>query len=221
MARASFWIVLLVGLLAAALLLLPRWLAPPLFGQALGWTVVLFNVLIVVAAWLRSHHELLDAWVFVLAVALGLVAADWVAARTLGVLVFPTLGGERIGPVPVYVPGLWVAPLLIVVWLAEMTHAKSAALGVAVAVLGGTLVLVAGDWAGARLGLWLARGVRTVEGVALYRLPAFALLALATWLMFVQVQGRTIFAKALGGAAVAVFYAGALVVSYLGFRQLA
>ena len=219
MARASFWIIVVTGLLVAALLALPRFLSPPLLGHAIAWTVLLYHVLLLLGAWLRSHHELFDAWLFLAPLSLCQVLPDWVLVQQFGVLVFPGLGGERIGPVPVYMAGLWVAPLLVVLWLAELAHRRSALLGLATAALVALAVFGAAEWAARGQSLWLARNVATFHGVALYILAAEAALGVATWLMFVQVQSRALPVKVAGAAVVSVFYTGAAVAMLFLFRR--
>lgn len=220
MPRASFWILLTTGLLAAGLLLLPRWLGPPRLGEAITWLVILYHVLLLAGAWLRSHHEVFDAWLFLAPLSLCQVLPDWVLAQQFGVLAFPHLGGERFGPVPAYMAGLWVAPLLVVLWLSELAHRRSALLALPVAAAAALAVFGAAEWAARGTSLWFARNVAMVEGVALYILAAEAALGVAAWLMFVQVQGRPLPVKVAGAAVVSVFYTGAAVASLFLFRRL-
>lgn len=219
MARASLWIVLTTGLLVAGFALLPRFLAPPLLGQAYAWLVLLYHVVLVLGVWLRGHHEVFDAWLFLLPLSLMLMLADGVLARELGTLTFPQLGGERVGPVPVYVAGLWVAPLLVVLWLAEMVHRRSGLLALPVAALVAVAMFGAVEWAAHGRALWVARNAATYEGVALYRVAAAGLLGVAAWLTFAQVQSRALPIKVVGAAIVATFYLGAAIALLLGFRR--
>jgi hypothetical protein len=218
-ARASFWIVLTTALLVAGFLLLPRFLAPPMLGHAYVWLVLLYHVVLMLGVWLRSHHEVFDAWLFLLPLSLFLVVPGWVLAREFGVLVFPQLGGERLGPVPAYMAGLWVAPLLVVLWLAEIVHRRSAVLALAVAALVAATVFGLAEWAARGQSLWVARNVATFQGVALYALAAETLLGIAAWLMFAQVQGRALPLKILGAAVVSMFYLGAAVSLLFAFRR--
>lgn len=221
MERASFWILLTTGLLVGGFALLPRIFAPPLLGQSYLWLVLLYHVVLMLGVWLRSHHEVFAAWLFLLPLSLLLVLPDWVLAREFGALAFPPLGGERLGGlVPAYMAGLWVAPLLLVVWLAEMVHRRSAVLAVAVAMLAGLVVFGAAEWAARRFSLWVPRNAAAFQGVALYRLAAEIPLGLAAWLMFTRVQGRALPVKAIGAAIVATFYLGAAIGLLVVFRRL-
>lgn len=182
--------------------------------------MILYHVLLLAGAWLRSHHEVIDAWLFLAPLSLFQVLPDWVLAQQFGVLVFPDLGGERFGPVPAWMAGLWVAPLLVVLWLSELTHRRSALLALPVAALAALAIFGAAEWAARGQSLWLARNVATYEGVALYVLGAEAALGVAAWLTFVQVQGRALPLKVAGAAVVSVFYTGAAVASLFLFRRL-
>ena len=122
MGRATFWIFFTATLLCGALLLLPRWFAPPQLGQAIAGVVVLYVLVLVAGAWLRSQHELLDALALVIPLSVFQVVPDTMLVQNLGTLAFPDLGAARFGPVPVYMAGLWIAPLLVVIWAAELAH---------------------------------------------------------------------------------------------------
>jgi hypothetical protein len=220
MARASFWILLTAGLLTGALFILPRHLGPPQLGQAITAVVGLYLVLLYLGAWLRSHHELLDALAFLLPLSVCQVLPDLLLVTQLGTLTFPALGAQGFGPVPAYMAGLWVAPLLVVIWLAQIAHRTSALTAGLVALAVSLAAFGAAEWAAAHvLPLWRPRNVDTWQGIALYVLPAEALLGLVAWLVFTQVQHRTVFMKAFGAALVSMFYAGALFVSHLAFQR--
>jgi hypothetical protein len=219
-ARASFWILLTAGLLAGALFMLPRYLGPPLLGQAIAAVVGGYLLLLYLGAWLRSHDELLDAFAFLVPLSLFQVLPDALLVQQLGTLTFPALGAQGFGPVPVYMAGLWVAPLLLVIWLAQLAHRASAVAAAGIALVASLAVFGAAEWAAAHvLPLWRPRNVETWQGVALYVLPAEALLGLAAWFVFTQVQHRTLFMKVFGAAIVSLFYTGALFVSHLVFQR--
>jgi hypothetical protein len=220
MARSTFWIFLTTGLLCGGLLLLPRWLGPPLLGQAIVGAVVLYVLLLFMGAWLRGQHELLDVLAFLLPLSICQVVPDALLVQNLGTLSFPDLGAPRFGPVPAYMAGLWIAPLLFVLWAAELAHRHSALLAGLVALAMSLAAFGAAEWSAAHvLALWHPRSVETWQGIALYVLPAEALLGLVAWLAFTQVHHRTIFMKALAAAGVSLFYAGVLFASHAAFQR--
>lgn len=219
MARASFWVVLLTGALVGGLLALPQFVRPPMLGQAIAALAVLYVLLLGACAWFGSQHELTDAWFFLVPLSLFQVLPDWMLVEHLRVLVFPDLGAARIGPVPVYMTGLWVAPLLVVIWAGEIAHRVSATLALAVAPLAALAVFGAAEWLAPGYGLWVPRNVATWQGMAIYVLAAEAALGIATWLMFSAVQHRALPLKILGAAAVSAFYAGALLGSHAAVQR--
>jgi hypothetical protein len=221
MARATFWVFLTTGLLGGALLLLPRWLGPPQLGQAYVGVVVVYVFVLLAASWLGSQqYELRDAVAFLVPLSLFQVLPDMMLVQGLGVLAFPDLGAERFGPVPVYMAGLWICPLLLVLWAAELAVRASVALALLVAPAVSLAAFGAAEWGAAHLlPLWHPRNVDTWQGVALYVLPAEALLGLVTWLVFTQVRHRTLFTKAAAAALVSLSYAGALFASHLAFQR--
>lgn len=215
MVRASFWVILLTGALVAGLLALPQYVRPPMLGQLIGALALLYVLLLGACAWFGSQHELTDAWFFLVPLSLFQVLPDWMLVEHLRVLVFPDLGAARIGPVPVYMAGLWVAPLLVVVWAAQLAHERSAALALLTAALASLLVFGAAEYAVQHYPLWLVHGVRTWQGIALYVLPAEVALGVATWGVYALLRHRALPLKVAGAAAVSVFYAGALLLSHV------
>lgn len=220
MARATFWIVLTTGLLCGALFTLPRYVGPPMLGQAIVAVTGLYLMVLFMGAWLGGHAELKDALAFLVPLSVFQVLPDAMLVQVLGVLSFPDLGAPRFGPVPLYMAGLWVAPLLLVLWAAEIAHRAAVAWGALAAPVVALAAFGAAEWAAAHLlPLWHSRQVETFQGIALYVLPAEALLGLVTWLVFTQVHHRALFMKALGAAGVSLFYAGALFTSHLAFQR--
>src|SRR5689334_16139299 len=110
MRAASLTLLLFHAVFAVGGLLILRELHPPLLGVAIGAWVLLYNVLLPWAGWLRGHPDLIDLWTFLLPLSLMQVVPDWMLANIFGVLVFPDLGGARLGPVPAFMSGLWVPP---------------------------------------------------------------------------------------------------------------
>src|SRR5688572_4442607 len=151
MARATFWIFFTAGLLCGGLLLLPRYLGPPHLGQAIAAATGLYVLLLFMGAWLRSQHELLDAVAFLLPLSVCQVLPDALLVQNLGVLAFPELGAPRFGPVPAYMAGLWIAPLLVVLWAAELAHRHSALLAGLVALAVSLAAFGAAEWAAAHV----------------------------------------------------------------------
>jgi len=218
--RATFWIFFTTGALCGALLLLPRGFGPPQLGQLITGVVGLYGVVLIIGAWLRSHDELLAALAFLVPLSVFQVVPDAMLVQHLGTLSFPDLGAARFGPVPVYMAGLWIAPLLVVLWAAQLANRFSTLLAALVALCVSLAAFGAAEWAAAHvLALWHPRNVATWQGIALYVLPAEALLGLVAWLAFALTHHRTLFMKAFAAAGVSLVYAGALVASHVAFQR--
>ena len=215
MERATFTILFLTGLLAAALFVLIQRLPPPQLGEAIGVAGVLYLGLLAAFAWLRGHDALLGAWLLLVPLSLFQVLPDWMLVRQQ-LLAFPHLGGPLLGPVPAYMAALWVAPLLVVTWAAELANRRSTFLALLVAAAASCAVFAVAEWACVRLGLWVPRNVVTWHGIAPYVLVAETVLGVAAWLAFATTAHRMLVVKVAAAALVSATYAGALV----GARRL-
>lgn len=211
MVRASFeWLVFhaLFGAAAAGAF---HWFHPPQLGQALLLIVLIYNLALPLFARARGHYDALDLWLFLLPLSIFQLAPDWLLSQLLGILVFPDLGAPRLGTVPVYMAGLWVAPLFWAVWLGQRSIWLVAL--IALLIFGGA------EYFARPLHLWHAQGVREYMGVALYVLLPETLLGLATGYAFARSRDARGLARPLIAAMVSVFYTGALVLAYfLGER---
>lgn len=129
---------------------------------------------------------------------------DWFLADALGTLRFPDTGGIRVGDViPLAMCGMWALPLFLVVLLARDSVARGAL--VAFALFLGT------ELAAPTAALWEPAGdVTKVAGVALYVLPAEAVLGAATVLAVRATRDRPLGERLLAAAAVSTLYTGAL-----------
>lgn len=129
---------------------------------------------------------------------------DWFLAAGLGTLRFPDTGGIRVDDViPLAMCGMWALPLFLVVLVARDSVARGAVAG---------LVLFLGtELAAPVAGLWEPAGdVTTVAGVALYVLPAEAVLGAATVLAVRATRDRPLVERVVAAAAVSTLYTGAL-----------
>lgn len=153
-----------------------------------------------------GRREWVAWWTLLAPLSVLQVLPDWALVEVAGTLVFPDLGGPRVGDaVPLYMAGLWVPPLLLVLLLAR----RSALAGAVLAVL----VFGVPELLAPALGLWEPRGARQAGSTALYVLPAEAVLGAAV--VVAANQARTTRDRLLAAPAVALLYTGALFVSLL------
>lgn len=221
MQRAGGFLILYHVILGAAGFALLRYLQPPVEGLALGAWAVLYNALLGFVAWMRSDQELFDLWTFLLPLSVFQVLPDVMLVQHLGTLAFPNLGGERWLGVPLYMGGLWVVPLIFVVWVTHLVHRVSGALALLACAAVSLALFGAAEWAAPQEHVWRPRGdVALWQGIALYVLPAEVLLGLATWQVWCVVQSRNLLVKVLGAAGVSIFYAGALFTSWFVVERI-
>ena len=206
MIRSTLELLILHALFGAAGYAAFHYLHAPQLGEALLSIVLAYNLVLPLYARARGDYDALDLWLFLLPLSVFQVAPDWMLSQLLGILVFPDLGAPRLGSVPVYMAGLWVAPLFWAVWLGRRSVWLVAAL--ALAIFGGA------EYFARPLHLWYAQGVREYGGVALYVLLPEALLGLATGYAYLRSRDAAGLARPFIAALVSVFYSGALVMAY-------
>lgn len=176
----------------------------------LGWgilgLVALYNLLLPFIASRGGHRDWLELWLFLLPLSVFQVLPDWVLSQQLGILVFPDLGGPRIGTVPAYMAGMWVIPLFWVLWLSGRSSFTAAILA---------LLVFAGAERGALpLHLWHAQHVAQIFGVAEFVLVPEMLLGWAAAYAFERSREGNPFTRLGAAICVATFYTGALVLAY-------
>ena len=184
-------------------------------GQLLTALVVIYvSVLFVLS---RVHVACGHMARFLVPLSVLQVLPDWVLSEVLGVLVFAEDGAPRIGSVNAYMAGLWTVPLVAIV--ATGLRAEERGYGT-VGVYGTVAVmsLVVFGVAEATLGtfVWHCRDVATLgDHTALYILLPEMLLGWATFYAYRTVSAGSLVERLLGALAVAMFYTGCAVTSYL------
>ena len=191
------------GVLAAIALSLD----PPAKGWAVFGCVVAYNVALPLTARAVGRADWVGLWAFLLALSVFQVAPDWFLAGQLGTLVFPDVGGPRLGgEIQLAMAGMWVTPLFLALTLARGSAARAAGLAL--------LIFLGSELAAPVLDLWEPRDATEVAGVALYVLPPEAALGWAAMTAFLLTRERPIGVRIAAAAAVATFYTGALALSY-------
>jgi hypothetical protein len=176
----------------------------------LGWgilgLVALYNLLLPLIASRGGHRDWMEIWVFLLPLSVLQVLPDWVLSQQFGTLVFPDLGGPRIGTVPAYMAGMWVIPLFWVLWLAGRSGLTAAILAL--------LIFAGAEWAAQPLHLWHGQHVAQIFGVAEYVLVPELLLGWVTAYAFEQTRESNPLVRVGAAVCVTTFYTGALVLAY-------
>ena len=177
-------------------------------APAKGWAVlaVSFGGCVGLVALARALDR--PAWSAALGVLIPIsifqLVPDWFLADALGTLYFPDTGGIRVGDViPLAMCGMWVLPLFLVVLIARDSVARGA--------VAAFVLFLGTELAAPTAGLWEPAGdVTKVAGVALYVLPAEAVLGAATVLAVRATRDRPLGDRLLAAAAVSILYTGAL-----------
>lgn len=182
-------------------------LDPPDKGWAIFVCVVAYNVALPLLARAVGRRDWLALWAFLLPLSVFQVAPDWFLSDVLGTLVFPDVGGPRLGgAIQLAMAGMWVAPLFAVLALAAGSAERAAVLALA--------VFFASELAAPVLELWEPRAATQAAGVALYVLPAEAALGWAAMMAFTATRSGGAGARVAAAAAVSTFYTGALALAW-------
>jgi hypothetical protein len=179
---------------------------------AKGWAVLAVSIggcvgLVVVARAERRADWLLALGVLI-PISVFQLFPDWFLSAGLGTLRFPDTGGLRVGhAIPLAMCGMWALPLFVVVLAAGDRVGRGA--------LAALVVFAATELAAPSLHLWEPAGdVTKVLGVAVYVLPAEAVLGAATVYAVRTVRERSLGVRLLAAAAVSTTYTGALALSW-------
>ena len=183
-------------------------LDPPAKGWGVLACAVAYNVALPLTARAVGRPDLVRLWAFLLPLSIFQLLPDWVLAETIGTIHFPDTGGPRVDDViPLAMCGMWVAPLFISLALAKDSAWRAA--GLALAIFTGS------ELAAPVLEIWEPTDAATqVAGVALYVLPAEAVLGAAAFLAFRWVGERARVEQVAVALGVATLYLGALVLGY-------
>jgi hypothetical protein len=172
-------------------------------------------------ALIRNYREWLNVWVFLVPLSALQLFPDWFLATELGVIVFPDTGSPTIGPIPVFMAGMWTIPLFIIIWAgrrAEERRGKGVA-QIAVAVLSG-LIFVASEATLWRIPIWWAQGVTTIGGVGIYLIVPEIVLGLSAFWAYKWSETRSIIEKLWAAFVVMLIYIGGLSFFYLVVEEL-
>lgn len=179
-------------------------------GARLLVVVILYNVLLPLWSVKRKHPEWLEIWTFTFPLSILQIFPDWFLASQLNVLEFPLDGFPMIGEIPIYMGGLWVIPLFLIVLIGLESEKKKGVEFGFFAVLIMSLLLFGGSEATLwMLGSWSAVNVIGMIGhVAAYIIIPEILLGLSTYIGFMYLRDKTIWARLTGAYAIMVFYIG-------------
>ncbi|NWF97199.1 MAG: hypothetical protein HXY34_13765 [Candidatus Thorarchaeota archaeon] len=192
--------------IAASVLLVP-------VGAAVGWKmlalVCIYNALIPIVGLIRGHYEWINIWSFVFLLSVLQVFPDWVLSEQLGVLVFPVDGSPMIGPVPLYMAGLWTIPLFAIIYSGARVEEKYGYLRAQAFVVSiSVLIFGIAEETMWMLPSWAAQNVSMIGHVAVYIIIPELVLGSAAFFIYSIIR--------FGGHWRKVFWAFHIMVLYLG-----
>jgi hypothetical protein len=185
-------------------------------GVVMTTLVIVYHLATVGFARSQGHTQWLRWWGFGAVLSVFMVLPDAVLADGLGILEFPPDGVPNLGPVTVYMAGLWTIPAVLIVATAEaVAHRRGdRAAGIA-AVVAAAVVFGIAEATLTLLPVWEPVGVTTVGGFAPYILLPELLLG---WMIFAAARWTRTGRKRVFvpvAALVALAYTGAATVSWL------
>jgi hypothetical protein len=175
--------------------------------------VIIYNIALPVLAQLSDYPQVKNLWIFLLPLSILMIFSDWFLAEKLNIIVFPKTGSPFIGPIPIFMAGMWMIPLFLILYIGDQvkkSRGKTQAL-ITVAVLA-LIVFVSSEatlWA---LPIWYAQNVTQIAHVALYVIVPEIILGLSAYLAY-QMAERTIWP-------IRLLYAFTIMLIYLGSLNL-
>ncbi len=194
---------------------------PLKMGPRLFLLVIIYNTALPLTARFRGHGDWTAMWKVVFPISLLQILPDWFLSAVLGVLVFPADDGVfHIGTVSGYMAGLWAIPLFLIVFTGEMVRRKKTlGAGYIAAAITGLLIFGISEQFSPLLNSWYAKDVRMMGHIALYVLAPEVLLSMACFYVYVEFRSSPLSSVLIAAPAVAVFYTGALAISFLFFER--
>ncbi len=185
-------------------------------GVVMTTLVVTYHLGSVGLARSQGHTAWLRWWGFGAVLSLFMLIPDAVLVEGLGVLVFPADGVPDVGPVTIYMAGLWTAPTVLIIAAAEAVgHRRGDAAAAVTAVVAAAVVFGVAEATLTLLPAWEPVGVTTIGGLAPYLLLPELLLG---WMVFAAARwtrtSRPV-AYVPVAALVALTYTGAAAASWL------
>jgi hypothetical protein len=185
-------------------------------GVVMTTLVVVYHLGTVGLVRAKGYAQWWRWWRFGAVLSLFMVVPDAVLADGLGVLEFPSDGVPDLGPVTLYMAGLWTVPTVLVVAAADAVgHRRGDRAATVTAVLTAAVVFGVAEATLTLLPVWEPVGVTTVGGFAPYILLPELLLG---WMVFAGVrwtQRDGFRAVVAVTALIALTYTGAAAASWL------
>jgi hypothetical protein len=204
---------LVFAVVCAVVLVLPIECA---IGVRLFLLVLFYNVMMPVVGLMRRDSQWLRIWFFAFILSVFQVFPDWFLASELEVLVFPTDGLFKIGPVSGYMAGLWAVPIYILIFIGTSIEGRFSRTAAYFAVaLCSLLIFGISEQTLWLLPSWYAHNVHMVGHGAVYILVPEVLLGLAAFFCFHFIREKSRWLTIPAAFFVMLFYLGSAAFFYL------
>jgi hypothetical protein len=205
------------AVLCAVVLLIPSLV----IGAKLFILVAVYNVLLPVTAYLRSHGEWLPIWFFALVLSIFQIFPDWFLAAQLETIVFPDDGFFMIGPVSGYMAGLWAISLFIILYVGiEISKQKSYPAVYTLVAFLTLLIFGLAEETMWMLPSWSAQNVFMIGHIAVYIIIPEMLLGISTLISYQLVRERPVWLWVVGAFTVMILYLGNVSFFYLLIERI-
>ncbi len=182
----------------------------------LGWRitglVIFYNLLLPAFARAVNYSGWLELWTYLLPLSILMIAPDWFLAEVLGVLVFPDTGAPFVGPVPIFMGGMWVVPLFIIIYIGRRFRGRYAPY---LAGLASGVIFLASEATLWQIPIWMAQNVAQVGHVAWYLVAPLTMLGVFALWGFEWSLGKSFWHKLAAGFLVMLTYIGNTGLFYL------
>ena len=184
-------------------------------GIKLFILVVIYNIVIPLFGYLRSHSEWINIWLFVFILSLFQVFPDWFLSAELNILVFPEDGFIKIGTVSLYMAGLWAIPLFLIVFIGSYLQEKQSMLRVYLVVAFLSLIIFGlAEQTIWMLESWYAQNVIMIGHLALYIIIPEVILGITTFYGYTLILDKNHLLKIPVAFTIMLLYLGSAVFFY-------
>jgi hypothetical protein len=178
--------------------------------------VIIYNVALPVFAHLIGYPQVKNLWIFILPLSILMVLPDWFLAAKLNIIVFPKTGSPFIGPIPIFMAGMWIIPLFLILYISEQVEkSRGKVPALITAALLALLMFVGSEAALWALPIWYAQNITQIAHVALYVIAPEIILGLSTYLAYQMTARSNWLIRLLGAFTIMLIYLGSLSLFYL------
>lgn len=190
-------------------------------GIKLFLLVLSYNVMIPIFGIIKKHSSWVKMWLFAFILSLFQIWPDWFLASQLNVLIFPPDGFFKIGPVSLYMAGLWAIPFFIIIYLGtKLKNKYSEKITYMLIGLISFLIFCIAEQTMWLLGSWQAINVTLIGYSAIYIIIPEIILGLICFYAYEWTLERSFLSKIIMAFLTMIIYLGNAVSFYFLFEKI-